>query len=156
MPQWFEMMRERGLTLATAESCTGGGLAREITDVAGVSAVYLGSVVAYANAVKQAQLGVSADTLARHGAVSEQTACEMAVGVRRAMNADYALSTTGVAGPDGGTSEKPVGLVWMALASPDGVVARSVQFSGDRDQIRAGSVAYCLEWLTQALQGAQS
>ena len=106
-----------GLTLATAESCTGGLLAHRITNVPGSSAYYVGGFVTYANEAKEAQLGVRLETLVAYGAVSSETALEMASGARERMGADVALSTTGIAGPDGGTPEKPVGLVYVALSA---------------------------------------
>ncbi|MFR7707854.1 MAG: nicotinamide-nucleotide amidohydrolase family protein [Alistipes inops] len=115
-----DLLRARRATLAVAESCTGGALSASFSAMAGASDYYLGGVVSYSNDVKVGILGVSPDTLRLHGAVSEQTACEMAEGVRRLCGADYALSTTGVAGPTGGTPEKPVGTVWIGLATPHG------------------------------------
>lgn len=118
-------------TLAVAESCTGGRLAAVLTAEAGASEFFLGGVVAYANEVKMGVLGVSSEALEHHGAVSREVATEMAVGARRVFGADYALATTGIAGPDGGTPEKPVGTVWIALAGPDGnVCARKMHFDG--------------------------
>ena len=119
-----DLLRARRATLAVAESCTGGALSASFTAMAGASDYYLGGVVSYSNDVKVGILGVSPDTLRLHGAVSEQTACEMAEGIRRLCGADYALSTTGVAGPTGGTPEKPVGTVWIGLATPHGTRAR--------------------------------
>ncbi len=108
-----------GLTLATAESCTGGLLAHRITNVPGSSAYYVGGLVAYANEVKETCLGVRPETLLAHGAVSEETVLEMAGGARARMGADVALATTGIAGPGGGTAEKPVGLVYVALSAAE-------------------------------------
>ena len=113
------MLRRHGATVATAESCTGGLIASLLTDVSGSSDYYLGSVIAYANEVKRSVLGVSAETLQTVGAVSQEAALQMARGTRRLLGADYALSTTGIAGPTGGTAEKPVGLVYIALVGPD-------------------------------------
>src|SRR5699024_6603040 len=112
-----EELKQRGLTLATAESCTGGLIGKRITDIPGSSACYVGGVISYSNDVKMQLLGVKQQTLSQYGAVSEQTACEMAEGVRRCTGADIGLSTTGVAGPDGGTEEKPVGLVYIGLST---------------------------------------
>lgn len=125
----------RGYTLATAESCTGGAIAAAITSVAGSSAVFKGSVVAYCNSVKASVLGVSDDTLREHGAVSENTVREMVVGVQRVMGARCAVATSGVAGPSGGTAEKPVGTVWTAVAVGDKVVTRLLQL-GDEGRTR--------------------
>ncbi|GEM_PF-286342 len=115
-----ELLRARGLTLAVAESCTGGLVSHRITNVPGSSDYYLGSVTSYANAVKERVLGVPGDVLALRGAVSRETALAMARGVRRLLGADLGLSVTGIAGPGGGTPQKPVGLVYIALAAPDG------------------------------------
>ena len=114
-----QQMTARGLTLATAESCTGGLMGKRITDVPGASACYLGGVVAYQNAVKENLLGVRHETLITKGAVSEETACQMAQGVRKALGADIGISTTGVAGPGGGTPEKPVGLIYVGISAGD-------------------------------------
>ncbi len=121
-------------TLATAESCTGGSIASHLTAHAGASHYFKGGVVAYSNEVKEAQLGVRHETLVAHGAVSEETVREMVEGVRKRMDTDYAIATTGVAGPDGGTPEKPVGTVWIAVASREKTVAKLLQFGGNRRQ----------------------
>lgn len=126
-------LTDMGKTLATAESCTGGTLASRLTALAGASAYFRGGVVAYSNEVKEHALGVKHETLLAHGAVSEATALEMAEGARTRLASDYAIATTGIAGPGGGTPEKPVGTVWIAVASPDGTDARLMHF-GDRRQ----------------------
>ncbi len=113
-------LSDLGKTIATAESCTGGLIAKRITDIAGSSNVYLGSCVTYANSAKEQLIGVSPDSLRQYGAVSEQVAIEMARGVRRSLGADIAISTTGIAGPGGGTPEKPVGTVWVGISSEKG------------------------------------
>ena len=113
------LLAEKGLTVAVAESCTGGLIAHRLTNVPGSSAYFLGGVVAYANEVKERVLGVRPETLRRYGAVSREVALEMARGVRRLLGADIALSATGIAGPAGGTPEKPVGLVYVALVAAD-------------------------------------
>lgn len=141
----------RGKTCATAESCTGGGVGSAITSVAGSSAVYLGGVVSYSNEVKAKVLGVSCDSLARFGAVSPQVAAEMATGVRRLVGADCAVSLTGIAGPGGGSAEKPVGLVWFGLAREGGVSVESRVFAGDRARVRAAAVEHALGLLLSAL-----
>ncbi len=146
-----ELLNKRGLTLAVAESCTGGLLGGAITDIAGSSAWFLGGVLSYSNEVKQAQLGVKAETLAAHGAVSRRTACEMAAGVRNLIGADLSLSVTGVAGPGGGSDEKPVGTVWIGLASAEGVVAKHFLFLKDRRVNRERSVAAALNMLMREL-----
>ena len=126
--------RERGLTLATAESCTGGRIASLLTSMAGASDYFRGGVVAYSNDVKEAVLGVRHDTLAEHGAVSEATVRQMAEGVRRITGSDYAVATTGVAGPGGGTPDKPVGTVWIGGASAQGTTAKLVRYGDRREQ----------------------
>lgn len=128
------LLTERGLTLATAESCTGGNVAARVVSVAGASACFRGSVVAYANDVKEKVLGVSGEDLERQGAVSEPVVRQMAEGARRLLGADYGVATSGVAGPTGGTPEKPVGTVWIAVASPEGTVAERFVFSFTRER----------------------
>ncbi len=125
---------QRGLTLAVAESCTGGNIASQLTAQAGASAYFKGGVVAYSNEVKENVLGVQHKTLDVYGAVSEETACEMVQGVRQRLGADVAIATTGIAGPDGGTREKPVGTVWIAVADGDGCFAQLLQHGGSRRQ----------------------
>jgi nicotinamide-nucleotide amidase len=132
----LDLLRERGLTLGTAESCTGGLVAARLTDVPGSSDVFHGSVVAYANEVKEAQLGVPEAVIAGHGAVSAEAAAAMAAGAREALGVDVAVAVTGVAGPGGGTPEKPVGLVFLHAAGPDGELARRLDYPGDRETIR--------------------
>lgn len=127
-------MTKFGKTLATAESCTGGALASSLTAMAGASAYYRGGIVAYSNEVKECALGVQHNTLLTHGAVSEATVCEMAVGVRERLGADYAVATTGIAGPDGGSADKPVGTVWIAIATPHQIVAQLLHFGDRRTQ----------------------
>jgi nicotinamide-nucleotide amidase len=132
----LDLLRERGLTLGTAESCTGGLVAARVTDVPGSSDVFLGSIVAYANEVKAARLGVPEAVLAEHGAVSAEAAAAMAAGARAALDVDVAVAVTGVAGPGGGTPEKPVGLVFLHAVGPGGELARRLDFPGDRETIR--------------------
>jgi nicotinamide-nucleotide amidase len=127
-------LRESGQTLAVAESCTGGYLAHLLTKVPGSSAYFLGGVVSYSNDSKQTLLGVRAETLAAHGAVSEATIREMAEGVRQRLGTDLGLATSGIAGPDGGTPDKPVGTVWIALADATGTLTRRLQLGGTREQ----------------------
>jgi nicotinamide-nucleotide amidase len=132
-----ERLEARGWTLGTAESCTGGAVADRIVSVAGASAVFLGGIVAYDNAVKTSMLGVSGAVIEAYGAVSEETAVAMARGARCALGTDLAIATTGIAGPGGGTPEKPVGLVWFALACGDEEVeTRRLTFPGTRSDIR--------------------
>lgn len=127
-------LTERGLTLSTAESCTGGNIARLLTAQAGASTYFMGGVVAYSNEVKENILGVKHSTLETHGAVSEETVREMAEGVRTRLGTDLAIATTGIAGPDGGTSEKPVGTVWIAVADARHTEAKLLQFGANRRQ----------------------
>ena len=148
-----EVMRERGLTLATAESCTGGTIASLFTAMAGASAYFLGGVVAYANEVKRDVLGVNYDDIMTHGAVSEIVARQMAEGVRRTTGADYAIATTGIAGPTGGSEAKPVGTVWMAVATPTHTVAVMRNSGLDRGQIISRASAYAIELLYKELKG---
>lgn len=147
----LDRCRELGLTLATAESCTGGMVAARLTDVAGASDVFVGSVVAYSNDVKMQRLGVPPDVLERHGAVSEETAAGMAAGAREALGADVALSVTGVAGPDGGSAEKPVGLVYIHAETPSGSTKHRVVVPGDREAVRARATALALHVLRRLL-----
>ena len=126
------LLLDSKLTLSTAESCTGGRIASLITSVPGSSAWFTGSVVAYDNSVKTGVLGVNPQTISRFGAVSEETAREMAEGMLRLAKTDYSIAVTGIAGPEGGTPEKPVGTVWIALASRNGVTAERHRFADDR------------------------
>ena len=140
-------LKERGLTCATAESCTGGSVGGAITAVPGSSAVFLGGVISYANEVKRDVLGVPQEILDTYGAVSPECAERMAAGARNLLKADLAVSLTGIAGPDGGSAEKPVGLVWFGLATKDGVYTEKMIFSGDRAAVRAQAVAHALGML---------
>ncbi|GAB2548030.1 competence/damage-inducible protein A [Rufibacter soli] len=127
-----QQLKARNLTLATAESCTGGLVAHKITSVPGSSAYFTGSVVAYSNAVKTKQLGVSEELLGQHGAVSEETVKAMAQGVRQLLQTDIGIATSGIAGPDGGTPEKPVGTIWIAYADAHQTVARKISYNKTR------------------------
>jgi nicotinamide-nucleotide amidase len=143
-------LRERGLRIAAAESCTGGWLAKAVTDIAGSSAWFERGFVTYSNDAKLELLGVRAETLDRCGAVSEEIALEMATGSLNHSHADIAVAITGVAGPDGGTAEKPVGTVWLAWSRRDGVIRTAhYQFDGDRERVRCQSVSAALEGLIQ-------
>lgn len=145
------LLTERRQTLALAESCTGGLLAHKITNVPGASAVLLAGLVTYANAAKEKFLGVRAETLAAHGAVSEAVAREMAEGARRVTGADWALAITGIAGPAGGTAEKPVGTVFIALAAADGTeVERALNALG-REAFKEATAMQALELLRRAI-----
>ena len=147
------LLKQRGMTIATAESCTGGRLAAVLNAQAGSSAFYMGSVVAYANDVKEQVLGVQHDTLQKYGAVSEQTVREMANGIRALTHADYAIATSGIAGPTGGTADKPVGTVWIAWATPDGTSAECFHFgvAREREQITSRAVTESLARLVECL-----
>ena len=145
-----ELLKANGLTCATAESCTGGGVGSAITAVPGSSAVFAGGIISYANDVKERVLGVPAETLATVGAVSSETAAQMAKGARELLRVDLAVSLTGIAGPDGGSAEKPVGLVWFGLATPSGVRTEKAIFQGDRARIRAQAVTHALGMLMVA------
>ncbi len=147
------MLAERGLTLATAESCTGGLIGARVTAVPGSSRYYRGGVVAYANEAKRDLLGVPEALLREHGAVSEPVARAMAEGARTRLGADLALATTGISGPDGGTPEKPVGLVWIAFAASHGVEAEQMVFPFDRERHRTITAQTALDWVRRALLG---
>lgn len=144
-------MQAKNLTLATAESCTGGMIAGMITGHPGSSGHFMGSVVAYDNVVKQSLLGVPAELLEAHGAVSEQVVEAMALGVRKALGTDYAIATSGVAGPGGGTEEKPVGTIWIAVAGPNGVKSRLLKAGKDRKRNVTYTVHQALESLRRTL-----
>ena len=145
------ILSQRGLTLAIAESCTGGLICHWITNVPGASDYFLGGVVSYANRAKVERLGVRQGTLDRHGAVSEQTVIEMARGVRAAFGADLGLSVSGIAGPSGGTSEKPVGTVWTGLNAGGEQFARHRLWHGSREEIKAEAARGALQFLLDYL-----
>jgi nicotinamide-nucleotide amidase len=146
------LCREKGFTIAVAESCTGGMLGSRITAIPGSSQLFLGGVIAYSNEVKATHLGVGDDTLIKHGAVSEETAREMAIGVRARYRADVAMSLTGVAGPGGGTTEKPVGLVCLAVDIQGAVRTGKRNMVGDREEIRQRSAQWALDQLRRGLR----
>ena len=147
-------MTARGLTLATAESCTGGLMGKRITDVPGASACYLGGVVSYQNEVKENLLGVRHETLITKGAVSEDTACQMAEGVRKALGADIGISTTGVAGPGGGTPEKPVGLIYVGISTKDKTWAvRILRPRQSRESLRRLASSTAFDLVRRHLEG---
>jgi PncC family amidohydrolase len=148
-----ELLRSRALRLATAESCTGGLIGHRLTDIPGSSDYFLGGVIAYANAVKIKALGVNAQTLEEHGAVSRETVLEMASGVRQALASDIGLAVSGIAGPGGGTTEKPVGLVWIGLSAPLVEVARRCMFTGERLSVKEQAAQAAIEMLQDYLQG---
>ncbi|MFC2037814.1 CinA family protein [Chloroflexota bacterium] len=146
------LLADQGLTVATAESCTGGLLSHRITDVPGSSVYFLGGIVAYAYEAKQALLGVQYETLLVHGAVSEETAQEMAEGARQRLGADVGLSVTGIAGPAGGMPEKPVGLVYIALSAPDAECCQRHVWRGDRWANKEQSAEAALQLLMDYLR----
>ncbi|MCI5706568.1 MAG: competence/damage-inducible protein A [Odoribacter sp.] len=146
-----QLLREKGVTVATAESCTGGEIAHLLTSVPGSSDYFKGSVVAYANEVKVNVLGVNPADIEREGVVSEPVVLQMAEGVRRVMGTDYAVATSGVAGPAGGTPEKPVGTVWIGVATPRGCFARKYVFSFTRERNIAKAAAKALELLSMEM-----
>lgn len=147
------LLKQQGKTIATAESCTGGRLAAALNAQSGASAYYMGSVVAYDNSIKEQVLGVRHDTLLQYGAVSEQTVLQMAEGVRTLMHTDYAIATSGIAGPTGGTIDKPVGTVWIAWATPNGTEAKCFHFGAarEREQITLRAVTEALVHLIKLL-----
>lgn len=147
--------RERAITVAVAESCTGGMLGQRLTAIPGSSDVMVGGVIAYANAVKESLLGVPREMLREHGAVSEPVARAMATGARSRLGASAALSITGIAGPDGGTPDKPVGTVWIALDLQGAVDARLLRLWGDRDEVRRRATQAALELLRRALPASR-
>lgn len=146
-------LSRRGWRLGCAESCTGGFLAKVLTDLPGSSQWFCGSLVCYANEAKRAVLGVPADLLERHGAVSEACALAMADGACEQLGADLAVAITGIAGPDGGSADKPVGTVWIATVERFGAAsARCHRFSGDRDAVRQQAVASAIDALLERLR----
>ena len=149
-----QMLRDAGRTLATAESCTGGLIAERLTDVPGSSAYFLGGIVAYSNAAKESLLGVRAELIEREGAVSEPVVRAMAEGARARFGSDFALATSGISGPDGGTASKPVGLVWIALAQAGRTHADSFVFAVDRSRHRSLTSQVALDWVRRTLLGA--
>ncbi len=148
-----EVLLARDWKLALAESCTGGLLGHRVTQLAGASAYFLGGVVAYANEVKERLLGVRSETLEAHGAVSRETALEMARGARQAFGAQVALAVTGIAGPTGGTAEKPVGLTWIAVVAPGTERAERFVFHGDREANKRQAAEKALALALEVLRG---
>jgi nicotinamide-nucleotide amidase len=147
----LSLARAQGLRLATAESCTGGMVASRLTDVPGSSASFVGGVVSYSDDVKRSELDVAETLLVEHGAVSAEVAAAMAEGARRRLGADVAVAVTGVAGPDGGTPEKPVGRVYLHAAGPDGSLARMLDLPGERAQVRVRATVTALHMLRALL-----
>lgn len=151
-----EYLRSRGLRLAVAESCTGGLVGHRITNVPGASTYYMGSVTAYAYEAKVRILGVRWETLEKFGAVSRETVLEMAIGVRRALAADIGVSVSGIAGPGGGSPEKPVGLTWIGLSAPNYVNAWEHHWQGDRLAVKEQSAQRVLELVVEYLRSDPS
>ena len=151
----YHLLLERKLTLATAESCSGGLLAHRLTNVPGISEVFLLGVVSYSNAAKVRVLGVDAGIIEVQGAVCAEVACQMADGVRRAAGSDVGIGITGIAGPTGGSPEKPVGTVFMGISFPGkGVLeSRHFRFEGDRTAIKEETVETALAWLCKVISG---
>jgi PncC family amidohydrolase len=147
-----ERLVDRGLRLAVAESCTGGLLAARLTDMPGASRYLTAGLVTYSNSAKERLLGVPPETLAAYGAVSEQTVKAMTEGALRTVDADAAMAITGVAGPDGGSADKPVGTVWVGAAVGDRLEVERHRFDGDRAAVRAASVRACLELMDRLLE----
>lgn len=145
-------LRDQKLTVGFAESCTGGALSAFLTEQPGVSDIFLGSVVSYSNEAKMDLLGVRRDTLMQEGAVSEMVARQMAHGVRRQLKTDWSVAITGIAGPTGGTPEKPVGTVCFAIVGPSFEGSRKEFFSGNRKAIQQASVDYSVHWLCEILE----
>lgn len=150
------LLTERGITFSTAESCTGGGIGAAVTQVSGASAVYRGGVISYCNDVKHRLLKVSQQALDTLGPVSQPVACQMAEGVRAACDSDYGLSVTGLAGPNGDGSGKPVGLVYIGCAGAGGTVVWEFHFSGGREQVRQQAVIAALTLLTELVTQSPS
>ena len=142
---------DKGMTVAVAESCTGGLLGVAFTERPGSSAYFLGGILAYSNSVKEELLGVSHKMLLSFGAVSEEVASEMALGIQRLTGSDWAVSTTGIAGPDGGTEEKPVGIIWVSVADSFGVFSQKLSLDGRRSEIRDRTVIEALSMLLERL-----
>jgi len=146
-------LMEKNLTIAAAESCTGGRIGDRLTNFAGSSAYFLGGIVAYSNEAKTALLGVSEETLENHGAVSDPTAREMAQGVRKCFKTDIGIAVTGIAGPGGGSRRKPVGTVHIGMATDQGVQARRYRFWGGREKVKENTVMMALDWVRRFVHG---
>jgi PncC family amidohydrolase len=148
-----EKLREKGFSLAMAESCTGGLIGHRLTNIPGSSTYYMGSITAYAYNAKVRLLKVKWETLEAYGAVSDETVSEMALGVRRALAADIGISVSGIAGPTGGTPEKPVGLVYFGLSSTHGIWTTHKTFKGSRIEVKEKAADFALEYLKEYLDG---
>ncbi|QNU65393.1 competence/damage-inducible protein A [Ruminiclostridium herbifermentans] len=147
------LLLEKNITIATAESCTGGLVAETLTNFPGISKVFIGGVVTYANEAKEEILGVNKQTLEKFGAVSRETAAEMAEGVRKRLNTNIGISITGIAGPDGGTAEKPVGLVYIGLSSESGTITKELRLSGNRNRIRTVTALHAFDMIRRHILG---
>lgn len=148
-----KLLSEKALTLSIAESCTGGALSKRFTQLPGSSIYFLGSVIAYSNSSKEILLDVPAQWIIEEGAVSEKVACAMAQGIQKKLQSAYALATTGIAGPSGGTPQKPVGTVWIALATPQAVKAWRLQLKGGRNDIIEATCDELLQRFWQGITG---
>lgn len=148
-----KVLLAKNATLAVAESCTGGYIAQQVTSIAGSSAYFIGGVVAYSNQVKMQLLGVKSESLEQYGAVSEEVVIQMAEGIRRKMNADYSIATTGIAGPGGGSAEKPVGTIWIAVSGPNGTVAKKGQFGDKRTYNVQRSAMTAMNMVRKLIEG---
>lgn len=151
LEDFHKVALEKGITIGTAESCTGGLVGKILTDLGGSSGYYQGGIISYANTVKEQVLGVSPETLVIYGAVSEETAKEMVEGVFRVLHTDYAIATTGIAGPGGGSQEKPVGLVYIGIGTPRGITVHKEIFIGDRTSIRNSVAERAIQYVYKEL-----
>lgn len=147
-----DLLGQTGETVATAESCSGGLIAHRITNVSGSSRYFLGGVVSYSNAAKMSLLDVDEKTLEEHGAVSDAVAREMAEGARRQFSSSYGLGVTGIAGPTGGTEDKPVGLVYIAVATPSATRIEACTFTGGREEVKRQTAEYALTMLLESIR----
>lgn len=154
LQELIRSLRDRKLTVSFAESCTGGQLSSFLTEQPGISDIFIGSVVSYSNEVKMDVLGIRRDTLMKEGAVSESIALQMALGVRHQLKSDWSASVTGIAGPTGGTPEKPVGTVCFAVVGPGYELSTIAQFSGSRTEIQRQSVDRAVELLIDGINGS--
>lgn len=151
MKNFIDTLGKHKLSVSFAESCTGGKLSSWVTEVPGVSEFFMGAVVTYSNESKQSLLGVKESSLKVEGAVSEVVALQMAQGVRKKLNSDWSVSITGIAGPSGGTADKPVGTVWFAICGPNVEETSKKKFEGNRVEIQTQSALYALEFLNQTI-----
>ena len=146
------LLKQNNYNLSTAESCSGGGIAKALTDVPGCSESFVGGVVAYSNDIKCRLLGVDNKTLEKFGAVSKETVTEMAGNIANLFDTDFCIASSGVAGPSGGTFEKPVGTVWLAVATPEHMITLKYHFTGTRERIREQTITKGLELLNEEIQ----